>query len=230
MLACNRRSSLLTALVASSALIVLLCLHGSAVAEPNPATGKDGLRQMLPGPLPPPQVGATEVLWDITHGVKFGYEPGGAYAPFVGVLSGLGYNFSTTAGGIDNIDLSSYDILVICAGSSTMSPYTPNERAAAQAFVQTGGSILILGDNANAWPENVNPLAQGFGITVGLNRIEPLGLFFSNFLDHPVFTGIDEIYFVAGGGLGVVAPAIPIAWTNDGADITIAALDGLCGY
>ncbi|MHC4317746.1 MAG: hypothetical protein ACYS1B_04295 [Planctomycetota bacterium] len=73
----------------------------------------------------PEPAGAVNVLWDLTHGIYLDYEPAGRFSGLVGMLSGMGYGFTTTDAGIDNIDLSPYDILVICVGSSWDSPYTP---------------------------------------------------------------------------------------------------------
>jgi hypothetical protein len=227
MFACHRGASFVLRLIAGAALLVTF--SALAHAGVDQTTGVVSTAQGgVPGPLPPPVDGGTEVLWDLTHGVYLDYEPGGVFSNFVGILSGLGYNFSTTNAGIDNIDLSAYDILVICVGSCYDTPYTPSEAAAALAFAQAGGSVLIMGDNPNAWPDHLNPLSQVFGITTGTFYILPDDLFFSSFTAHPIFIGIDQIYYRASGALQVAAPATDIARTDDGAHITIADVRALC--
>ena len=56
----------------------------------------------------------------------------------------------------------------------------------------------------------------------------PADLYFSNFVPHLIFSGIDQIYYRAAGGLGVVAPGSPIARTDDDAHITIADVEYHC--
>ncbi|MHC4966450.1 MAG: DUF4350 domain-containing protein [Planctomycetota bacterium] len=162
----------------------------------------------------PEPAGAVNVLWDLTHGIYLDYEPAGRFSGLVGMLSGMGYGFTTTDAGIDNIDLSPYDILVICVGSSWDSPYTASEVSAVQSFMQGGGRVLILGDNAGANPQNINPIAEALGTTTGIANIEPYDTFFSNFAPHPIFEGIGTIYFRAAGELASVPPSQPVAWTD----------------
>jgi hypothetical protein len=174
----------------------------------------------------PARVSATEVLWDLTHGIYLDYSPSGTYAPLVSQL--VDYNFSVTDAGIDNVNLSMYNILVICAGSAWDSPYSPAEVAAAEAYAASGGAILILGDNADTPEGNINPLSEAFGVTTGLNVVFPLDLYFSNFAPHPLFDGIGQLYFRSAGGLAVAAPSQAVAWTDDGSDITIALSESPC--
>lgn len=200
-----------------------LLLASAAMADHNPATGNnvDAYSGYTPVPV---RHGVAEVLWDTTHGVCFGYEPSGAYADLVALL--VGFNFTTTSAGVDNLDLSPYDILVICSGSACETAYTASELSAVQAFVADGGRVLILGDNPFAWVWNINPVAQALGATTGVTSLNDD--VFSNFSSHPIFDGIGEVNFVAGGSLDAVAPMLPEAWTDDDAQVTVAASESPC--
>jgi hypothetical protein len=169
-----------------------------------------------------PAVAVTPVLWDVTHGVFSGYEPSGRFSDLAAMLTGMGYTIETTNAGIDNIDLSPYAVLVVCNPSSWDTPYTPAEAAAAVAFAGSGGSILILGEDFGSHPDHVNPIAQAFGTTVGVDDVVPTDLYFDNFASHPVFDGITTLYYRAGGELAVDT-ALPIAWAPTGEILVTAA-------
>ena len=154
------------------------------------------------------------ILWDITHGV-YSYEPSGNFSLLTGLLNSAGYNVMTTDAGVDNVDLSTYDILVICEGSAKISSYTTSEIDAISQFVNQGGGLLILGDNASCSNENINPLAEEFGISLGLSTIEPYDLYFSNFTSLEIFEGINEIYYRAAGEISASAPAEIEAFTSN---------------
>jgi hypothetical protein len=205
------------------AFALLLLLASVASAARNPATGTDVDPWSRYTPVPV-RHGVTEVLWDTTHGVCFGYEPSGVYADLVALL--VGFNFTTTSAGIDNIDLSPYDILVINAGSACSTTYTANEVAAVQSFVATGGRVLIMGDNPFAWVWNINPVAQILGATTGVETL-PADLF-SNLSSHPIFNGIEEVYYRLGGSLNTIGVMQPQAWTDDGNYITVAVSESPC--
>jgi len=206
-----------------SAFALLLLLASPTSAARNPATGADVDAWSRYTPVPVRQ-GVTEVLWDTTHGVCFGYEPSGVYADLVALL--VGFNFTTTSAGVDNIDLSPYEILVINAGSACATSYTANEVTAVQSFVATGGRVLIMGDNPFAWVWNINPVAQALGATTGVESL--VDQYFSNLSPHPIFNGIDEVYFAAGGSLNTTGTMLPQAWTNDGVYVTVAVSESPC--
>jgi hypothetical protein len=196
-------------------LAILLCfplVAPVAAQEIDLSTGLPAVSY----PTVPPQGGPRdyEVLWDLTHGVYLQYEPSGAFSNLVAMLNANSYNVTTTTSGIDNIDLSAYDVLVICMGSSWDSAYTPSEVAAAVDFVAGGGGILILGDNASVPVGNINPIAQAFGTTVGVLNISPSDLYFSNFIAHEIFNGVSQLYYRAAGELGYTDPSILAAWTD----------------
>ena len=100
------------------------------------------------------------VLWDLTHGVYFTYEPTGDYSELVAMLASNAYVVSTTAAGIDNVDLAPYDIIVICLGSAWDSPYTASEVTAIQSFVARGKGVFVMAENANTPNANIQPITK----------------------------------------------------------------------
>jgi len=151
------------------------------------------------------------ILWDLTHGVTYGYEPSAGYSDLTAYLDGLDFTMNTTTGGLDNEDLSQYDIIVIGLGSSWNSPYTSDEVAAVETFVNNGGGLLILGDNSDCPLDNINPIAGAFGMIFG-NYLYPLDLYISDFEDHPIFDGITEIYYRAAGDIAIAGSAEWVAY------------------
>lgn len=210
------------------AAIAALGIAGPTLAEEplNPLT-QDRAAESRPQ-VALPQGGGVSILWDLTHGVYLFYEPAGKYSDLVTLLSGAGMSVMTTTAGVETLDLSAYDIIVLAAGSTWDSAYGPAEVAALQDFVTNrGGSLLILGDNGNTPVSNLNPVTAAFGVTTGLDLIDPLDLYVDTFAAHPAFTGISTVYMRAAGTLGVSPPATAVAWTDAGAPV-IAAADGSC--
>ncbi len=162
--------------------------------------------------------GAGAVLWDLTHGIFLDYGPSGDYSSLVSILTGKGFTVSTTTLGVNNIDLSVYDVLVVCLGSAWYTTYSPSEIAAIETFVSNGGGLLIMGDNTNCPNSRINPVAQAFGITCGISSLSDC---FSNFASHPIFAGCSQICYVAAGALSAAAPSQLVAWA--GASGAVAA-------
>jgi hypothetical protein len=159
------------------------------------------------------------VLWDLTHGIYISYEPAADYSQLVDLLAGQGISVTTTAAGLDHIDLSPYNVIVIDVLSSWNSPYTPSEVAAIQAFQAHGGGLLIMGDNDGTMNVNINPVSIPLGTTCGLSTIAPLDLYINNFIAHTIFSGISTIYMRAAGALGVSPPSVAAALEPAGAPV-----------
>lgn len=162
------------------------------------------------------------ILWDLTHGVTYGYDPYGLYSNLTAYLDGLDFTMDTTSIGLNNIDLSQYDIIVISLGSSWHGAYTPSEIAAVEAFVNNGGGLFIMGDNSACPIGNINPMAQSFGMNFG-GYLYPLDLYVSDFENHPIFNGITEIYYRAAGDIAITGPAEWVAYSDAGQGVAAAA-------
>jgi len=155
------------------------------------------------------------ILWDITHGVYLdSYLPHTGYLQMLAEIEPHGHTIVTTDQGVDNLDLSLYDVIVISWGTANDNPYQPNEVTALRTFVEDGGGILIMGDNVGCPNININPVSEEFGVTCGISSINPLDLYVNDLENHAVFDGISEIYFRAAGEISVVVPSIPIAHSN----------------
>jgi hypothetical protein len=206
--------------VVCAAMVAVTCL----VALSPPATeaavwDETSLRLVDEVPEVPLPSGAQnhQVLWDLTHGVYLQYEPTGYYSDLVAVLAANGFQVTTTTAGVDNVDLSQYDVLVICLGSAWNSAYTDSEVAAIETFVANGGGLLIMGDNASSTPNhNINPVAQAFGTTCGVTDISPTDVCITDFMTHEIFNGVTTICYVAAGELAAQAPSVEAAWAPNG--------------
>lgn len=171
------------------------------VASPNPTTSQAGVDLL--------------VLWDLTHGVDFGYEPAQAYSGLTAQLEAQGLHVTTTAAGIENVDLAPYSVLVLCNGSSLFSSYTPSEANVAKQFVQNGGGLLLMGDNSGT-ANTLKAVARAFSTATNRTTISPPDLTFSQFSDHAIFAGIHSLYFRAAGAIRGAPPSVPVAWTDLG--------------
>jgi hypothetical protein len=166
------------------------------------------------------------VLWDLTHGVYFNYEPSGRFSSVVSLLASEGYTVDTTTAGVDNVDLSVYDVLVVCVGSAWYSAYTASEITAIETFVNNGGGLLVMGENTNTPNGNINPVAQAFGATCGVSYLTPDDLYFANFAAHAIFTGCSQIYYRAAGELSASSPGQLVAWADTGEGTVAVAESG----
>jgi len=157
-----------------------------------------------------------DVLWDLTHGVYLDYEPTGWHSDLVAALAANGYVTTTTAAGVHNIDLSSYEIIVIALVSAWDSPYTTPEVQAIQDFMSLGGAVLVMGENTDCPNGNINPVTQNFGVTCGVSFPSPNDLYLTDFAPHQIFDGVTTVYYRAAGEISASDPGIPIAWTDLG--------------
>ncbi len=157
--------------------------------------------------------GGYDVLWDLTHGVYLGYEPGVDYSSLVALLGSAGYSVDTTTAGVENVNLNDYAVLVVCLGSSWDTAYTAGEVAAIEAFVENGGGLLVLGDNEGCPNSNINPVPQAFGTTCGLSTLSPTDVYVSDMDEHPIFEGVSEFYLRAAGEVDGISPSQEMAWT-----------------
>lgn len=149
-----------------------------------------------------------KILWDLSNGVYLSYQPSGNYSTLAADLTALGYSLTTCTTGILNANLSQYDILVICLGSAWNKAYTPTEVAAVKSFVAAGGGLLVMGDNTSCPNLNINPITVSLGTTCGVSEFSTGDEYISNFSAHPIFNGIRQFHYVAGGEINGVAPSV----------------------
>ena len=130
--------------------------------------------EITPGALEPitPSAGGN-ILWDTSHGVYLDFSPSGWYSELAAAVTAQGFTVDENNSGVLNLNLSNYEIIVVNVTSAWNSAYSSAEVTAIQNFVNGGGGLLIMGDNADPIVpnSNVNPVAQIFGTTVGLSTI-----------------------------------------------------------
>ena len=168
-----------------------------------------------------------KVLWDISHGVDWGYAPNGSFQTLVENLESEGFSVDTSNSGFLVDDPLNYHVIVVCQGSAADSAYSPAEVKRVTDFVSNGGGLLIMGDNSDCLNEYIQPVASPFGISLGLSSIEPDDTYISTFADHLIFDGVSEIYMRAAGEICAVFPSNEIAWEEETGKALVAA--GLYG-
>jgi hypothetical protein len=159
-----------------------------------------------------PVLGGYDVLWDTSHGVYLDYEPTGGFSTLVSHLAGYGFNVSSTDNGFLVDDPAGYDVIVICTLSASSSAYSAAEVSRIVDYVNAGGGLLVLGENTDCPNPNIQPVADGFGIGLGLSYISPLDIYTSDLAAHPIFDGISEIYMRAAGEISAGGASSLVAW------------------
>ena len=89
------------------------------------------------------------VLWDTTHGVYLNYQPYVRFTQLVAMLADSGYTIECCGTGIHTVDLSQYDVIVICVGSSWNSSYTQEEIDSLMNYYDQGHERVILTGDMN---------------------------------------------------------------------------------
>lgn len=200
-------------------LVLLLSIGvGSVLAVTDVTNGRPAVQYPVV-PLPTGQRDFN-VLWDLTHGVYLGYEPAQNYSELAAMLAANGFAVTTTTAGVDNIDLSPYDMLVINAADAYISAYGPSEVAAIVDFVNNRGGLLVMGDNTGVWPQNYNIVPQAFGTTCAVATDDSP----TDFINHQIFNGVSTLSFLVSGVLSVGSPSIPAA-TNPGGQPLVSLVD-----
>ena len=152
------------------------------------------------------------VLWDTSHGVLFQYEPSGSFSDLVQNLGTHGFSFDTTSDGFLVDDPAGYDVIVVCTASAYYSAYSGTEVSRINDFVNSGGGLLILGDNVGTPNHNIQPIASEFGVTLGIQAVSPRDIYVSNLAPGPILDDINQIYMHAAGEISAVAPSTAVAW------------------
>ncbi|MCK4659209.1 MAG: PEP-CTERM sorting domain-containing protein [Phycisphaerae bacterium] len=144
---------------------------------------------------------AENVLWDTSHGVfeHYAYTPSGGYSQLESQLTGMGFTIDVTDAGFLTDDPADYDVIVVNQGSSWDTAYTPEEVTKIADFVNAGGGLLLMGDNAASPSENIRPVADAFGLDLSLSTITPWATTTSLLTPHPIFQGVDTIAVYAAG-------------------------------
>ena len=182
--------------------------------------------EITPGALEPitPSAGGN-ILWDTSHGVYLDFSPSGWYSELAAAVTAQGFTVDENNSGVLNLNLSNYEIIVVNVTSAWNSAYSSAEVTAIQNFVNGGGGLLIMGDNADPIVpnSNVNPVAQIFGTTVGLSTISPSTINITNLTAHPIFASVSQFSMHRAGQISGNTPSSEEAWADTGeAVVTVA--------
>ena len=164
--------------------------------------------------------GCCKILWDITHG-ESGTDGFSQYTDLVADLQASGYTVTTSGAGVDTPGLlPQYSVLVVSAGSSADSAYTPAEVDAIEAFVNNGGGLLVMDEWDEFHADNIEPVVSRFG-TYNAGTIE--GWIHVTSLDtsHEIFSGVTSIYLPLAGPFRITSPSSAVAWYEDQPVVTV---------
>jgi hypothetical protein len=165
------------------------------------------------------------VLWDLTHGVYANYDPEGRFSGVKNLMGAAGFVSTTTTAGVDNIDLSQFDVVILCLGCAWYSSYTYSEVTALLDFEAAGGGLLILSDNHQCPIGNLDPVLAPFGIAQAGTTIQPSDLYIRHFLSRPIFSGIHTLFFRHAGELIISSPPAVEAATAPTGEVAIGLVD-----
>ncbi|MFG0319610.1 MAG: DUF4350 domain-containing protein [Planctomycetota bacterium JB042] len=167
------------------------------------------------------------ILWDSHHGLYHDlYSLPNQFSNFGGVLTGLGYTITQSPVGVVNLDLSAYEVIVISALSAAHSAYSPAEVQKIQAFVQSGGGLLIMGENSEIPKAGVNSIGAAFDMTFNTNKVFPSDTLVTNLATHDVSQGIQTVYMRYGGEIQVGTGAAVVGTTQTNQSMIASAHAG----
>lgn len=110
-------------------------------------------REILKPCYPRDSIRQGTILWDTTHTPHLQYTPQGRYSDLVSMLADSGFATVADGQGVNNIDLSVYDVIVICLPSNWVSVYTGAEVNALLTYYDNGHQHVIQTSDAN-WCDN----------------------------------------------------------------------------
>ncbi len=152
--------------------------------------------------------GETRILWDASHGIYRNSHLAGSYSDLAALLALKNQFLEERNEGLLNLDLSSYDAMVVNLAANWYTPYTAEEVIAITHFVEQGGNLLIMIDNHLTPLENLDQLAAVFGASFPRVPLFPEYLYFSDFSDWPLFEGVQTLHFPWAGQIATTPPML----------------------
>ncbi len=140
-------------------------------------------------------------MWTSAHGVYLGYEPDGRFSSLRDTLLAHGYTIALDTQGVDAIDLSPYDVVIVCLGSNWYGSFTASEAHALAQFVRQGKGLLIMSDNDYCPNESLRAVLDTFGLSApGTNPGQiTTGTFTTDTPWLKMFEGVDSLSFAYPG-------------------------------
>ena len=147
-----------------------------------------------------------ELLWDDTHDTD-GDDLYVNYSNLAGMFPNWGVNATQIqTGPLTAALLANYDILVLIDNEGA---YTGQEISDIQNWINSGGALLMIGENWSAFnPTQNNLIIAPYGIQ--FQNTATSGA--SNFAPHPITNGLTQLSWAAGSSLTVSGVAVPLAW------------------
>ncbi|MCK4307683.1 T9SS type A sorting domain-containing protein, partial [candidate division WOR-3 bacterium] len=140
---------------------------GELINDEGVIPSRNGISTLLHHELPLQKKGKTHsVLWDTTHGVG-SICPLGKYSNLFTLLDSNGYSIDFIGSGIESVNLSIYDVIVICLMSAQDSDYTPSEVDSLTQYInEKVGRVLLTGD-CSFWKNGyINSTDSTFALNV----------------------------------------------------------------
>jgi hypothetical protein len=171
------------------------------------------------------------ILYDMTHDPYLTADPwDGGYeafylSPWRDGLVNRSYTVDklhpSSEGNLTYANLEPYDMLMV---NQPMADYSPAEILAVEQWVQDGGALFVVGDNAGV-PDNyrLNELIEPFGIQFNHTLPTYAGAF-SDFDMHPTTEGCTTLSYLGSARLNISGDAYPI-WRYTPGDIAVAATE-----
>ncbi len=181
----------------------------TAVASPAPARGSlDASREGDDSPRGADFTGV-RLLWVESRGVYCGagcYGAGGRYRDLLDRYRDLGALIDILPAGapLNAAALAGHAMVWIALPANWDTPFEPAEADAIEAFVAAGGGLELLADGVDTPNENLQPIADRFGISLGIDPAD-----YYAFTTHSLFGH----QMLITSGTGTVAGATP--WAQD---------------
>ncbi|MFW9803207.1 MAG: DUF4350 domain-containing protein [Candidatus Thorarchaeota archaeon] len=172
-----------------------------------------------------------KILYDLSHDPWLTADPwdGGYeafyFSPWRTGLVNRSYTVDklhpSSEGNLTYPNLEPYDMLVV---NQPMADYTQAEVQAVEQWVQDGGALFVVGDNAGV-PDNyrLNELIEPFGIQFNHTLPTYVGVF-SDYDMHPTTEGCASLSYIGSARLNISGAAYPI-WRYTPGDIAVAATE-----
>jgi len=71
-----------------------------------------------------------------------------------------------------------------------------------------------MGDNVSTPNWHIQPVAQKFGVTMGVSSLPVGNFYFTALSNHQLFEGVSQITYNSGGELNALTPSHEVAWTQ----------------
>jgi len=199
--------------------------NGWVVVEETETMWVDAIKWLCPTPK-------SRIAFDLSHKPKLGFDPWDEEPAYPDFLVDLRDHLVTHSFTVDKLYPSSegnltanrlapYDILALVAPDYN---YTSAERTSIESWVDSGGSLLVLGEAKDAFEfakptEQLNAMVDPFGMEITEGSATVKG----DVVEHPIRDRAETVQFGLGGYINITGHAFPLVM-KDG-NIHVAATE-----